>query len=64
MLPINTLELRIYGAGRVVAAINASYFCRCVILVGVDTSWVEVDGPPLAECCPLPTIRDRGGGGE
>jgi hypothetical protein len=76
MLPRNKLALRTYGAGRVVAAISASYFCRCVNLLGVGvdddgssplTEGVEagVEGPALqgVACC-LPTTNDLGAGGE
>lgn len=74
ILPRNKLALRMYGAGRVVAAMRASYFCRWVILLGVDddgssplADGVEagVDGPALlgVACC-LPTTSDFGAGGE
>lgn len=74
ILPRNKLALRTYGAGRVVAAIKASYFCLWVTLLGVVedgvssplTDGVEegVEGPALlgVVCC-LPTTRDFGAGG-
>ena len=75
MLPRNMLALSTNGAGRVVAAMSASYFCRCVILLGVEE---EEGSSPFAEGADeevkegpgfvgvwwvLPTTSDRGAGG-